>query len=162
MSQRPLHYLKPLVKLQKTAIRIISSAPHNAHTEPLFKKLNILPLHLLIDFFKIQFMHQFKNKFLPTSFDSTWITNVQRMQNLNDFNLRNTDEYFVPFARINICERLPLTSFPRAWNEFSDDNIKIIRCKIEFNVKLKLFLINSLNEVIICERLFCPACHRIS
>ena len=37
---------------QKMAILIINNATFNAHTEPLFKKLNILPLSKLIDYFK--------------------------------------------------------------------------------------------------------------
>jgi hypothetical protein len=36
--------IKPLFLKQKAAIRIISNSKYNAHTEPLFKQLNILPL----------------------------------------------------------------------------------------------------------------------
>ena len=36
---------------QKAAIRIISNSTYNAHTQPLFKKLKILPLNLMVDFF---------------------------------------------------------------------------------------------------------------
>jgi len=104
-------------------------------------------------------MQHFKNGFLPTSFSTTWITSVQRMQQLNDFNLRNQDECYVPFARINICEKFPLTSFPKAWNEFDDLNIKIIRNKKEFNMKLKAYFINKLDENYTCNRLLCPFCH---
>ena len=39
--------LKPLVTKQKQAIRLITN---NAHTEPLFKKCNMLPVEQLIDF----------------------------------------------------------------------------------------------------------------
>ena len=48
--------INELFKLQKSAIRIISGAKYNAHTEPLFKKLEILPLPDLITFSKIQFI----------------------------------------------------------------------------------------------------------
>ena len=48
-----------LFKLQKAAVRIISGAKYNAHTEPLFKNLQILPLPDLISFLKLQFMQQF-------------------------------------------------------------------------------------------------------
>lgn len=36
--------LNKIFKLQKSAIRIISNASYNAHTEPIFKELRILPL----------------------------------------------------------------------------------------------------------------------
>jgi len=45
-----------IFKMQKNAIRIITDSKYNAHTEPLFKKLEILPFPDLISFFKLQFM----------------------------------------------------------------------------------------------------------
>ena len=42
-----------LFKFQKKAIRIILGSSFNSHTEPLFKKLGILPLPDLISFTKI-------------------------------------------------------------------------------------------------------------
>ena len=43
----------------------------NVHTEPLFKKSKILPLPSLVQFFKLQNMHQFTLNALPQSFSST-------------------------------------------------------------------------------------------
>ena len=39
----PDTHIDPLIKLQKKIIRIITFSPYLAHTEPLFKELNILP-----------------------------------------------------------------------------------------------------------------------
>ena len=55
--------INEIFKMQKKAIRIVSGASYNAHTEPLFKKLQVLPLPDLISFTKIQFMQRFKQKF---------------------------------------------------------------------------------------------------
>jgi Reverse transcriptase (RNA-dependent DNA polymerase) len=151
--------LKELVKKQKDAIRIVTHSSYNSHTEPLFKKLNILPLPLLIKFFKIQFMFQYKNKLLPTAFEDTWTTNEQRLEAFNVMLRPNTDEFFVPFARISQVERLPLISLPKLWNELDNEEIKCISSKIEFNIKLKLFLTNSLSSNYVCTRLLCPHCH---
>jgi hypothetical protein len=52
------------------AIRVIHQTSYNAHTESLFKKSKILTLPLLVDYFKIQFMHQFFHKFLPISLNT--------------------------------------------------------------------------------------------
>ena len=65
--------INELFKMQKKAIRIVSGSSYNSHTEPLFKKLGVLPLPDLISITKIQFMQRFKQKFLPTSFDDTWV-----------------------------------------------------------------------------------------
>jgi hypothetical protein len=89
--------LKGIEKKQKDAIRIISLASYNAHTEPLFKKLNILPLKQLIDYFKIQFIHQFKFKHLPSAFENVWTLNADRYIENEYMLLRNINEFFVPF-----------------------------------------------------------------
>ena len=51
--------INELFKLQKSAIIIISGASYNAHMDPLFKKLEILPLPDLVLFSKLQFMQKF-------------------------------------------------------------------------------------------------------
>ena len=52
--------------MQKSAIRIITGSSYNSHTEPLFKRLQILPLPDLISFSKLQFMRRFsQNSYLP-------------------------------------------------------------------------------------------------
>ena len=47
-----------LYRKQKAAVRIISNSSYRAHTEPIFKQFNILPLPSLIEFFKLQFMQR--------------------------------------------------------------------------------------------------------
>jgi Reverse transcriptase (RNA-dependent DNA polymerase) len=151
--------LKDLEKKQKDAIRIVTHSSYNAHTEPLFKKLKILPLYSLISYFKIQFMFQFKNNLLPEAFNETWITNQQRLVEINMLLRPNNDEFFVPFARISQVERLPLISFPKSWNEFENEDIKSVQSKNEFNSMLKTHFINLLNANFFCSRLLCPHCH---
>ena len=63
---------------QKNAIRMLNSAKYNAHTEPLFKSCDILPLNSLIEFFQIQFFDNFIIGELPTSFDNYWLRNEDR------------------------------------------------------------------------------------
>jgi hypothetical protein len=70
--------LKNLFSKQKIAIRLVGGLKYNAHTEPTFKKLGILPLPSLTDFFMIQFMHRFLQGLLPASFNNTWISNAVR------------------------------------------------------------------------------------
>jgi len=154
--------LKSLFIKQKQAIRIISGSKYNAHTEPLFKKLNILPFPDLIKFFKIQFMQQFAGGFLPISFNNLWQTNRIRIGDQAHIELRNADQLFIPYARTNTISRMPLYSFPKIWADFPSEEIKFIRNKLEFNQKLKEYFISNLKNVPDCSRLFCPACQHVA
>ena len=57
-----------ILKLQKKAVRIITSAKYNAHTEPIFKKLSILNIHDLFSLCQLKFYHNYLNKLLPHHF----------------------------------------------------------------------------------------------
>jgi hypothetical protein len=110
-------------------------------------------------------MQQFKQGFLPKSFDDEWttyLTRIQAPENEHEFrNLRNLnlDDYVIPFARLALTDRFPLTSFPKTWNNFTNLEIKTIRCKIDFNSKLKDYFISKLDGNYTCSRLLCPHCH---
>jgi hypothetical protein len=148
---------------QKQAIRLISGAKFNAHTEPLFKNLAILPLNDLCIYFKLQFVQQFKNGYLPQLLHDTWILNSARHQHPDEGNhgyeMRNFDDFFIPFSRLTTSDRLPLISFSKLWNNFSNNEIKLVANKKEFNNKLKIHLLSTLNATIVCARLTCQACH---
>ena len=118
-----------------------------------------LPLPLLCQFFKVQFMQKFTQGFLPSSFNELWVTNRIRRADQDHVELRNNDDINIPFARLASTERLPLTSFPRLWSAFSDERIKFIRNTVEFNRELKNYYLNSLSAIPFCNRLLCPHCH---
>ena len=104
-------------------------------------------------------MQQFVQNFLPLSLQDQWITNRMRHMDEDHITLRNDDLLYIPFARNARTTLLPLTSFPRIWCEFPDEDIKFIRNKMEFNSHLKTFLIGSLKTSVQCNRLLCPDCH---
>ena len=154
--------LKSIQILQKKAIRIVHGAKYNSHSEPLFKDLKILPLNSLIKFFNLQFIQNYMQGFLPSSFNRIWLTNEERRQDEDDHHqriLRNNDQLHIPFLRLNSLLKFPLTNLPRTWLEFTNENIKILRNKIEFKFELKKHLLNELSAVVICNRLLCPSCH---
>lgn len=158
-SQNNINYI---LKLQKKAIRIINHANYNAHTESLFKKCNILPLPDLIYFFKVQFMQQFSNGFLPNIFTEVWTTNAARaLGNIHGYPLRNSENLYIPPARLASTEKHPLHLFPRLWADLNENQLKFIRDKNEFNSKFKKFLLNKLKSNFKCSRLFCPSCHQV-
>jgi hypothetical protein len=151
--------LKGLISQQKTAIRLVSKANYNAHTEPLIKCQQILPFDNLVLFFNLQIMHKFKNGFLPSSFSNVWFTNEIRRDGALEITLRNRDDINIPFARLSSSSRQPLVNLPRLWENFRQEDIKIIRNKLEFKSKLKEYFLNNLSEIVICNRLLCHACH---
>jgi len=151
--------LKPIVTKQKMAVRILSNAKYNSHTEPLFKKLNILPFAQLCLFFKLQFMQQFTQNFLPVALNNMWVTNNVRRQNQAHVVLRNNNLIHVPLAITFFTSKHPLTTFPQLWADFPDESIKFIRNKLEFNRKLKDYFLHLLKSSINCGRLLCPDCH---
>jgi hypothetical protein len=105
--------LEKLVLKQKQAIRIICKANYRDHTGPLFQQLKILPLHKMIEFYKVKFMHSFAHKKLPLSFAEMWTRNNERNPNRV---LRYGNDIYVPPHRIELVKRMPLCSFPLAWN----------------------------------------------
>jgi len=64
----------------------------------------------------------------------------------------------IPPFRIDLIKRTPLVDCPTLWNELPAD-LQIVRNKIEFKTKLKIFFIDKLNENIQCDRLLCTSCH---
>jgi hypothetical protein len=151
--------LKPIVTKQKIAMRIILNAKYNSHTEPLFKKLNILPFLTMCDYFKIQFMQHFTQKFLPVALHEMWVTNAVRRQDQAQVTLRNDDMLYIPLARLSSTSKHPLIVFPKLWSDFPDEGIKFVRNKLEFNSKLKNYFLSQLKSTITCGRLLCPDCH---
>ncbi len=132
--------LNKLVVKQKEAIRVVCHAKYRDHTNPLFKKLGILPLNDLIKYSALKFMHKFKHNRLPFSFNEIWITNRARNP---DIILRNADDLHIPDHNLASIKRLPLFSFPRIWNE--DNNInKLIPSPNIYLRSVKSALLNAL------------------
>ena len=72
-------YLHPLEILQKKAIRIITRSPYNAHTAELFKRLNILKFHDLVNFEIEKFMYQFSTKSLPNVLNTIFVAKAGKL-----------------------------------------------------------------------------------
>ena len=144
--------LKGLKILQKKAIRCISNASYNAHTAPLFKNLNIMPLDVTIKYNKLQIMYDFINQRLPRSFDNRWYTVQHRTNRVT----RNSMNFHIPYFRTKLVSRMPKWCIPDIWNSFESIEIKALTSRSQFNKKLKKHLLNEL--VIECNRQSCQEC----
>ena len=67
--------LDPVIQRQKNAIRLISNDQYNSHTEPLFKKLEILRFEDLYKTAQIEFMKAYLLEKVSHSFDNIWYIN---------------------------------------------------------------------------------------
>ncbi len=108
------------------AIRTVAGLKYNDHSEPTFKKLEILPLPNLIEFFYLQFIQRFVQKFLPEAFNSTWITNSIRREGQSQISPRNDDDLYAPPAKLSLTSNYPLSTLPIIWDSFADEGIKFI------------------------------------
>ena len=103
-------------------------------------------------------MQKFTQGFLPSSFNDVWVTNAIRRADQDHVELRNNSDLNIPFARLSSTERQPLSSFPKIWSNFPDEQIKFTRNVIEFNNLLKQHYLKKLSFTPNCTRLFFPHC----
>ena len=153
--------LSELFKKQKHAIRVVCNSNYNAHTEPLLKKWNILPLPDLVQYFNLQFMHNFKFSGLPSSFELTWRTKRETRQNPEgqEFrSMRDDEDYHIPGTRTTLASSLPLATFPKTWNELEDPALKEVNSKALFSKNLKEHFLNKLKSTPSCNRANYPNC----
>ena len=110
--------LTKIENLQKKAIRNVSLKKYKAHTEPIFKKLNILKLADKLSYCRSVFMHQYRNGKLPVSFTGLFsdIINTDELQTRhNDYNYNNE-----PAIRHNL-ESFPFKQIIFNWNSLNID-----------------------------------------
>jgi len=140
-------------------------AKYNAHSEPLFKHLEILPLPKLILYFNLKFMHDYKYGFLPSAFLTYWPT-VREFRNtkVDDLELRNDLDLFTPVPRLVSTARFPFFNLPQIWNTFDHNfpQISIIWNRQKFRLNLKTQLLSKLNTNPQCGCLFCFICSSIT
>ena len=132
-----LSYIKPILILQKRAIRIICGANYRDHTEPLFKQERILPISNLIKFNTFKFMFDYRNDYLPTIFHGTWQSCISQRYR-NDFRLSHANN-------MRLKNHHPLFAFPSLWNQIDRTlNIKNLVSRKEFNQTLFNYLVDSI------------------
>ena len=100
---------KNLFKLQKKAVRIITHSKYNAHTNILFKKLNLLKMQDICALQDYKFCYRFMNGSIPDYFLYLLPNN-----NFHNYNTRHLTDLRLPavrheFARNGIKYRFPLT-----------------------------------------------------
>ena len=144
--------INQLIKLHKKSIRIINNKPYNYHTEPLFKKSNILKIQ---DQYKLNiliFMHQLKHHKLPESFDCLTFFNPEHIQETRQVNLANCYRF-----RTSFTSRMPFHQFPREWNKLKYE-IRETTYLRSFKRKIHATFLNEYSSSVRCENVRCIQC----
>ena len=96
---------------------------------------------------KLIFMHQIAYNYSHSSFAGVWSKNSNR--NLPT-SLRNKDNFQLPFVRTESFKKIPLYSFPKAWNDLGDSRFQCnpVTFAHEINSKLREnFSLSLLSEI---------------
>ena len=129
-----LNHLKPLVILQKKAIRIVNKSYYDAESSPIFHKLRLLNIYKIHNLNCLTFMYnclinnkfpEIRNKILENAFS-------------HEYNTRHRVKLNPPFERLEICKRSFLCKGICLWNDLGEDvkfnNFnsfkKMIKCKL--------------------------------
>ena len=104
------------------------------------------------------FMHRFTQKFLPESFHEVWVRSAVRNIGENEIQIGNADQLQIVGSTLASLNVLPLTDFPKIWKNFPDEQIKFVRKISEFDTQKKQKILDDLSEIVVCNRLLCPAC----
>ena len=124
-----------LLRVQKRAIRVIKNRNYRHHTDPLFKRNNIVKVSDLYQLQVFSFMHDLVNNKLPGSFDDFIpITNESNY----DITTRQCNRLYMTRPRTTFSSNLPNHNFANIWNEFDQ-----IYQKCKPKNKAKNFYVNN-------------------
>jgi hypothetical protein len=123
--------------MQKKAIRAICNANYTAHTEPLFKEMDILPLDKLVVYTQGMLTHSIVHQYSPPALHGQWDFNHQR----NHIELRNNKDMYVPLAVTDYIKKMPFFALAINWNALPAE--KMYPNKITFKISLLDHLKNN-------------------
>jgi hypothetical protein len=124
--------------LQKRVIRIINREVYDAHTDAIFRNLNILKLKKIYLFQLGIFMYKCENNLLPANLASSFI----RTNQVHNYSTRASRLFYVPSCRTNIRKFSANYQGPCFYNSL-DAGIRDVASVSLFQSKLKIYLFNN-------------------
>ena len=103
-------FLKKLETLQKKILRILTFSDFNAHTRPLFRRLKIMTLSEMYNYFSGIHIYKCINHLLPPLFWDDFV--LSKNASRNSHNLKSV------YHSKKICETSLRFSGPKKWNEY--------------------------------------------
>jgi len=150
------HKSLKLAKLQKRAVRVVTNSRYNAHTEPLFKRLNILKIH---DIHKLQIyklIYKIVNCSLPKYFQNI---EIARPVDIHNYNTRTKYRLIKRFHRKTLTENCIGVKITNTINDTEQTIIeKLFTHSLGgFDRYIKLQILNK--YLSICTLKNCNICH---
>ena len=112
---------KKLFKTQKRIVRTITCSKYNAHTDPIFKALNILKISDMHDLTKFKIYYKYVHKLLPANLLNI---DILPQTEVHEHETRNRGNLFVNrvnhvFAEQQLCASIPklVNSAPQVMNK---------------------------------------------
>ena len=105
-----------LEKIQKRIIRVITVCKYNAHTEPLFKALDLLKLKDMLNLSTLKFYYRYLHDNLPAYFYSFQITT---QGSHHHYNTRHSDQIHVDRTRTLYADKRVRIYLPKMVNLIS-------------------------------------------
>ena len=127
--------LQKLMSVQKTIVRLITFKSYSEHTEPLFKKINILNIYKINDYLTSLFMFQFyyMNN-MPQIFINVFKTNNE----IHHHNTRSSKKLHKTYTRTNYMKHTLSNKAVEIWNNFNED-LKSIKFYQSFKKQAKIY-----------------------
>ena len=113
--------VKPMILLQKKAVRIINFSKYNDHTSPLFKDLNILTFIDIINYLNCIFLFKFHSNMLPSAF-SNFFTPISSRHKYKT-RLASKTSFFIPSIKTNYGKFNIRFKGASLWNDI-DESLK--------------------------------------
>ena len=146
-----------LKKLQKKAIRIITRCKYNAHTDPLFKALDILTIDDMLNLNALKFYYKYVHNILPPYF---YTFNIITQGSSHDHFTRHRGQMRTERVRIVLAEKRLKIFLPKLINETPRSILDKINTHsiqgFSFNIK-RSFIHDYVNECSIPRCYVCNA-----
>ena len=136
--------IKPIIILQKKAVRILTGSGYRDHSHPLFVAEKLLTFEKIIFLNQARFMYDYTKNLLPPFFANRW----RFVNELHNYNVRTARD--IHLERINKPYLIshPLFHFPTVWNSIPS-NIRLSNSRKIFTNKLTTYLLDLPQDFIL-------------
>jgi len=145
-----------IFKIQKKAIRAITKSPFRAHTEPLFKELQILQIMDVLKTKELKLYYQIVNESSP---EYILNFNLAAPQAIGFYDLRRTNVVQPPLARHEYSLKTVRYNMPNTINSTPEINRVYTQTYNAYSIHLKKYCISQYSTA--CNDAHCYTCNHL-